>query len=47
MKSGGVRGSARFTGPNQNCYNTGNKQESFVSTVLRNECCTDYWMAGM
>ena len=32
--------------PNQNCYNTDNKQESFVSTGLRNECCTGYWMAG-
>ena len=37
---------ARFTRPNQNCYNTDNKQESFVSTGLRNECCTGYWMAG-
>ena len=37
---------ARFTSPNQNCYNTDNKQESFVSTGLRNECCTGYWMAG-
>ena len=33
---------ARFTRPNQNCYNTDNKQESFVSTGLRNECCTGY-----
>ena len=37
---------ARFTCPNQKCYNTDNKQESFVSTGLRNECCTGYWMAG-
>ena len=37
---------ARFTSPNQNCYNTDNKQESFVSTGLRNECCSGYWMAG-
>ena len=37
---------ARFTNPNQICYNTDNKQESFVSTGLRNECCTGYWMAG-
>ncbi len=22
------------------------QQESFVSTGLRNECCTGYWMAG-
>ena len=36
---------ARFTSPNQNCSNTDNKQESFLSTGLRNECCTGYWMA--
>ena len=30
----------------QNCYNTENKQESFVSTGLRNECCTGHWIVG-
>ena len=35
-----------FTSPNQNCYNTDNKQESFVSTGLCNGCCTGYWLAG-
>ena len=37
---------ARFTSPNQNCYDTDNKQKSFVSTGLRNECRTGYWMEG-
>lgn len=37
---------ARFTSPIQNCYNTTSKQESIVSTRLRNRCCTGYWLAG-
>ena len=41
-KVGIFQAEARFTSPNQNCYNTDNKQESFVSTGLRNECCTGY-----
>ena len=38
---------AGFTCPNQNCYTVANKQESFVSTGLRNECCAGYWMTGI
>ena len=28
------------------CSTTTIKQKSIVSTGLRNECCTGYWMAG-
>ena len=37
---------ARFTSPTENCYITNKSQESTCQTMLRNECCTGYWLAG-
>ena len=42
----GITAEARFTHPIEIWYNADQAQESPCQPMLRNECCTGYWLAG-